>query len=38
MRGRGWVLWKNLITIAGADAPPGDVLAARRVLGEVLAG
>ena len=36
-RGRGWALWKSLITIAADDAP-ADVWAARRVLDAVLGG
>ena len=37
-RGRGWALWKALITCAGHRASnPGEAQAARRVINDVLA-
>ncbi len=37
-RGRGWVLWKALITLAGhIDTNPPEAGRARRVIDEVLA-
>jgi aminoglycoside phosphotransferase (APT) family kinase protein len=37
-RGRGWALWKALITFAGLmRTNPGEVVASRRVIDEVLA-
>lgn len=37
-RGRGWALWKGLITLAGnLDTDPGKAGEARRVIDEVLA-
>lgn len=37
-RGRGWTLWKALITVAGhIDINPVEVEKSRRVIGEVLA-
>lgn len=35
-RGRGWALWKSLITVAAADQPVEDLAQARRTLEEVL--
>ena len=37
-RGRGWALWKSLITIVAADQPAADLAGARRTLDGVLAG
>ncbi|TIP02619.1 MAG: aminoglycoside phosphotransferase, partial [Mesorhizobium sp.] len=36
-RGRGWTLWKALITVAGHDANQAEVGRQRRVIDEVLA-
>ncbi|CDX41543.1 Aminoglycoside phosphotransferase [Mesorhizobium sp. SOD10] len=36
-RGRGWALWKALITVAGHDANQTEVERQRRVIDEVLA-
>lgn len=36
-RGRGWTLWKALITVAGHDANQTEVERQRRVIDEVLA-
>lgn len=37
-RGRGWALWKALITFAGnLDTDPAAAMAARRVINDVLA-
>ncbi|OBQ82054.1 aminoglycoside phosphotransferase family protein [Mesorhizobium sp. WSM3873] len=36
-RGRGWTLWKALITVAGHDANQAEVGRQRRVIEEVLA-
>lgn len=37
-RGRGWALWKALITLAGSiQSDPPRAEEARRVIGEVLA-
>ncbi|RUW51832.1 aminoglycoside phosphotransferase family protein [Mesorhizobium sp. M1A.F.Ca.ET.072.01.1.1] len=36
-RGRGWTLWKALITVAGHDANRAEVGRQRRVIDEVLA-
>jgi aminoglycoside phosphotransferase (APT) family kinase protein len=37
-RGRGWALWKALITFAGnPDANAGETEAARQVINDVLA-
>jgi aminoglycoside phosphotransferase (APT) family kinase protein len=36
-RGRGWALWKALVTLAGGDAGPYFMGQAHDVLGEVLA-
>ena len=35
-RGRGWALWKALITVAGHDANQSEVERQRHVIGEVL--
>ena len=37
-RGRGWTLWKALITVAGHDANQAEAARQRRVIDEVLAG
>lgn len=38
-RGRGWALWKALITLAEhLDSNPGEAAAARRVIDQVLGG
>ncbi|WP_245429831.1 aminoglycoside phosphotransferase family protein [Mesorhizobium sp. WSM3859] len=36
-RGRGWTLWKALITVAGHDANQAEAAGQRRVIDEVLA-
>ena len=36
-RGRGWTLWKALITVAGHDANQAEAERSRRVIDEVLA-
>ncbi|TGP57058.1 aminoglycoside phosphotransferase family protein [bacterium M00.F.Ca.ET.159.01.1.1] len=36
-RGRGWTLWKALITVAGHDANQAEAARQRRVIDEVLA-
>jgi aminoglycoside phosphotransferase (APT) family kinase protein len=36
-RGRGWALWKALITVAGHDANQAEAARQRRVIDEVLA-
>ncbi|UCI06703.1 aminoglycoside phosphotransferase family protein [Mesorhizobium sp. B1-1-8] len=36
-RGRGWTLWKALITVAGHDANQAEAERQRHVIGEVLA-
>ncbi|MGX8008737.1 aminoglycoside phosphotransferase family protein [Mesorhizobium sp. ORM8.1] len=36
-RGRGWTLWKALITVAGHDANQAEATRQRRVIDEVLA-
>ncbi|MDX8524668.1 aminoglycoside phosphotransferase family protein [Mesorhizobium sp. MSK_1335] len=36
-RGRGWTLWKALITVAGHDANQAEVTRQRQVIDEVLA-
>ncbi|RWG85378.1 aminoglycoside phosphotransferase family protein [Mesorhizobium sp.] len=37
VRGRGWTLWKALITLAGHDANQAEAEKSRRVIDEVLA-